>query len=282
MKNFYHDFSIMQQVKFKPIALFHESQEFSRFYQLPFNMLSITLRSEGEDASIVTNLKTGEVRKSRENMIALVPCNLPQFYQHTLRSERLCIHFQLELFPGVDIYSNCNRCFKEYSPALRQEAWEIFQISDPILRLSRCTEFALRFCHRHWPETYPVNFEKIHQYENMLHTISANISGTTRVKDMAELLHYSFRNFDREFQKLFNMSPKTYLQRELMSRAAAYLANPAENVKSVAEKLRFVNEFHFSRFFKKMTGFPPSQYHKMTSKYISIPEEKKKNERKQT
>lgn len=271
MEKFYITYPVNQSLKFKPIAIFHESTEYARFYQLPFNMLSVTLRSEGENASVVTNLKTNEVRKSQENMIAMVPCNLPQFYQHTLRNERLNIHFQLELFPGVDVFSGCEYCPTEISPELRQKAWEIFQIEDPILRLSCCTAFALDFCHRHWPKEYPVNFDKIERYKGLLEKVSKHISAETRVTDMAKMAGLSLRSFDREFHELFKMSPKSYLQRELMNRAASSLANPRETVKSIAEELGFANEFYFSRFFKKMSGMPPSHYQKMTSKYSLMP-----------
>ena len=273
MEKFYTSYPINQTLKFKPIAIFHESVEFSRFYQLPFNMLSIVLRSEGEKASVITNLKTGEVRESCENQIAMVPCNLPQFYQHTLRNERLNIHFQLELFPGVDVFSGCDHCMMEVSPELRQKAWEIFQIQDPILRLSCCTSFALNFCHRHWPKEYPVNFEKVNRYKELLEKISKHISAETRGANIAKMAGLSQRSFDREFHELFKMSPKAYLQRELLSRAATCLANPRESVKSIAEKLGFANEFYFSRFFRKMSGMPPSHYQKMTTQYSLMPEE---------
>ncbi|HBJ96784.1 MAG TPA: hypothetical protein DDZ11_10345 [Lentisphaeria bacterium] len=145
---FYRPVPLNYQVAFSLVNVFHESTEFVRNYTLPFNLLTIHLREEDDESSVAENLRTGEVYRARLNDITLVPAGMPQQYRHTLRSERLSIHFRLELYPGIDVFSEGGSRIIENSPELRAEAEEIFREPNRVLMLSRCQEFALRFCHR--------------------------------------------------------------------------------------------------------------------------------------
>lgn len=265
-KEFYTSYPLHRQVRFTLVNVFHESVSFTRTYTLPFNMLSVCIRSEDEDASVARNLKTGEVYRNRENDIAMIPFNLSQEYRHTLRNERYGIHFKLELYPGIDVFNGLDHRIVENSPELRREADRIFQIKDPFLMLSRCTEFALEFSHRHWPEHYHIDIEKIKRYEPLLHELKNSIDAELRVEHMAEKRHRSIGNFTREFHEVFHQTPKHYIQTELFRKAAIMLLSPDETVKSVADKLNFSSEFYFSRFFKRISGISPKDYRETSKK----------------
>jgi len=107
---------LVNQAQFSMVLVFKEQTSYIRNYICPYNMISICLRAEGQDASVMTNLKTGEIHSTRENEILMIPHNLPQQYHHTLRFEQLSIQFRLELFPGVDVFSGQDSIFVEYSP----------------------------------------------------------------------------------------------------------------------------------------------------------------------
>ena len=260
VKPFYHPYPVGRQSDFTLVAVFHESQEFIRNYTLPFNMIAICLRSEGPDASVSTNLRTGERFSMRENDITLIPCNLSQQYCHTTRNERYGIHFKLELYPGVDVFSGCTGRITENSPELRREAEDIFAEKDPVLMLSRCREFALRFCHRHWPEQYGFHPEKVRMFEEILRYVRNSISAELTVEKVAEKMHRSPENFARVFHAVFHRTPKQFLQEELFRKAAQMLLDPEASVKSVADELNFSSEFYFSKFFKRLSGSSPREY----------------------
>lgn len=251
-----------RQAEFTLVNVFHECTEYVRNYTLPFNMLTIHLRAEGDDASVVENLRTGKVYRARMNDITLIPAGLPQQYRHTLRSERYSIHFRLELYPGIDVFSEGSSRIVENSPELRAEAEEIFREPNRVLMLSRCREFALRFCHRYWPEREPVRAERARFFEPVLRQVRRSLSAELQVADMAEIAGCSRGYFVREFQAVFGQSPKEYLQHELYRRASVLLLAPGASVKSVADELRFSTEFNFSRFFKRLSGLSPNAYRK--------------------
>lgn len=260
-KSFHQTVPLENQIHFSLVNVFRESQDFHRNFTLPFNMISICTRAEDEDAGIITNLENGEVFHLHENDITLVTCNLPQQIHCTSRSERYGIHFRLELYPGYDVFSGVRMRVVENSPGLRREADEIFAIQDPVLKLARCTDFALRFCFKHWPEHYHFDEERLDQFIPLFHDIPNRITAELRVEDLAEQLHCSTDNFTRQFRELFHRTPKQYLQEELFRRASFLLLSPDESIKSVADKLKFSSEFNFSRFFKRLSGgLSPKEY----------------------
>lgn len=249
-----------KQIRFTLVAVFRESVEFCRNYTLPWNILDICIRSEGKDASRVINLKTGEECSSRENQVSMYPCNLPQQYRHTLRNEHLSIHFKLELFPGVDVFAGQDHIFTEYSPELTVRAREIFAVRDPVLLLSRCQEFALHFCHRHWPERYGFELDPMRRFTPVLEYIRSAADARTGINDLARLMRMPESTFCRSFHETFRISPKGFLQQELFSRAAKLMLCPDMTVKQAAARLKFSSEFYFSHFFKRICGLSPKQY----------------------
>ena len=257
---YYYGVPVLRQARFTMVAVFRESVEFCRNYTRPWNMLDICTRSEGEEASRVINLKTGEEFSSREDLISMCPCDLPQQYRHTFRNEHCAIHFKLELFPGVDVFSGQDHVIREYSPELAARAREIFALKDPVLCLSQCQEFALHFCHRHWPKRYAFETAPMQRFADVLAYIRSCADARTGIGELARLMHMPESSFCRLFHETFKTPPKSFLQRELCSKAAWLLMNPEMTVKEAAEQLHFSSEFYFSHFFKRLTGLSPKQF----------------------
>lgn len=80
------------------------------------------------------------------------------------------------------------------------------------------------------------------------------------VNELAEYEGMSRGAFSREFARRFGIPPKQYLERMLMRRAETLLRQPGMNVRTTAEKLRFSNEFYFSRFFRRHAGVSPNEF----------------------
>ena len=253
---------LQNQARFYFEEVFHESREYIRNYTLPFDMIGVCTLSEGTDASVWRNLQTGETLSLKENDITLVPYNLAQQYHHTLRNERYGIHFRLELYPGVDVFSGCDHVIVENSRVLREEADAIFATQDPILMLARCQEFALRFCLRHWPPRYHWRLEAMKPFEPVLHYIREHGSAATGVEELALLKGCSPDHFTREFRSVFHVPPKMFLQRELFAKATRLLRSPSMTIREIANELDFSSEFYFSKFFKRISGLSPREWRK--------------------
>ncbi len=262
MNTFNIPYSLTGDTRFSFVAVFRESTEYCRLFTLPFDMLAICVRENESDPSVAEVLERGERFPFHCNDISLTTCDTPMRYRYTPANEHLCIHFRLELFPGVDVFSGVRRRFVENSPELRREGEAIFAETDPILMLSKCREFALKICHRHWPEQYPFDRNRIQPFRPMLDFVRNRVDAAVGIPAMAAMTGWSEGYFTRTFHEVFHQSPKQYLQRELFSRAAQLLLDPGATVKSVAAELKFSSEFYFSRFFKRLSGISPLEYRK--------------------
>lgn len=250
----------IHQAHFTMMAVFKEKVSYRRNYTCPFNMIDIFSEAEGEDSAVIRNLQTGETYSIEENMITMCPYNLPQNYLFTLRNEHLCIHFTLELFPGVDIYSGQEHMYVEHSPEQTRRAKEIFEVEDPVLRLSLCQEFALAFCHRHWPERYAFEMEPAKRFSEVLEYVRLYATAQTSIWELAKIMHMQDSAFSREFYETFHIHPKKFLQKEIFYKSVRLLLTPGVSIKETALRLKFSSEFNFSRFFKRISGFSPTEY----------------------
>lgn len=258
------------QPHFSFVEVFRESTAYCRIYKLPFDMISICTREDPQNPSFAENMETGEIYRFKENDISFMPRNIPARYTYTTANEHLCIHFRLELFPGVDVFSGEHSRKVIHSRELRQRAETIFKEQDPILKLAGCQEFALNICRMHWPQKYTFNFEALQVYEPVLRHVRAHVSAEMQIAELAQLLGFSEGYFSRNFHRTFGESPKQYLQKELFWRAARLLSNPAMNVKSTAVELRFSSEFYFSKFFKRLSSLSPLEYRKRSAELLGV------------
>ena len=69
----------------------------------------------------------------------------------------------------------------------------------------------------------------------------------------------SLRTLERFLQRTTNMTPEAFLMRKLHERCLADFER-GMSVKEVANKAHFVDQFTFSRSFKKYMGVPPSAF----------------------
>ncbi len=85
---------------------------------------------------------------------------------------------------------------------------------------------------------------------------------TTLVEDIAWKLGLSTEHFIRIFKSEMNITPHQYSIRLRVQDAATKLLTTDKSIGKIAGDLSFENQFHFSRVFKKCTGFSPSEYRK--------------------
>lgn len=72
-------------------------------------------------------------------------------------------------------------------------------------------------------------------------------------------------------KKVSGKSPTTLIQHQVVRQAKHLLAAATDNVGEIAYQLAFSDPFAFSKFFKKHTGFAPSQYRERAAQAAPLP-----------
>ncbi|MDD5596948.1 MAG: AraC family transcriptional regulator [Victivallaceae bacterium] len=80
------------------------------------------------------------------------------------------------------------------------------------------------------------------------------------VEEMAEFCNLSDDQFRRLFFRRTGMLPKIYIDRLKMQKAGELLKSRRLKVTEIAQRLGYVDQYHFSRRFKKLTGMSPRRY----------------------
>ena len=69
--------------------------------------------------------------------------------------------------------------------------------------------------------------------------------------------------FRRMFREKYDISPKQYIQNLRIKKAEGLLHSEYLSITSIAEQTGFSSVYHFSRSFKKATGYTPTEYAKL-------------------
>ncbi|GAF64642.1 putative DNA-binding protein [Bacillus sp. TS-2] len=81
-----------------------------------------------------------------------------------------------------------------------------------------------------------------------------------KVSELCKMVHLEKSQFYTYYEKFFFISPKADLLNARMNKAKQLLKNKASIIQIVAESCGFFSASHFSRQFKRSTGFTPKEY----------------------
>ncbi len=82
------------------------------------------------------------------------------------------------------------------------------------------------------------------------------------VSEMAEYCNLSDQQFRRLFHACTGLSPKKYIDKIKINLACEKLLSTDDSIGEIAASLGYVNQYHFSKRFKQITGTSPRQYQK--------------------
>jgi len=108
----------------------------------------------------------------------------------------------------------------------------------------------------HFNESSSIHIEK------SLKIMQDNITKDLTLEDITSKLDLSDSYFIRLFKRKMKTTPMKYFTKLKIEAATYMLTNSHLQLHSIAEKLNFYSEFHFSRVFKQYTGLAPSVYRK--------------------
>lgn len=98
------------------------------------------------------------------------------------------------------------------------------------------------------------------QFSKVFDTIEQHLGADLRMSVIARAHGTGVDAFSVAFSRATGISPKEYLTRRINQEALSLVINTDLKMKEIADKLRFSDEFYFSRFFKKLNGCSPSVY----------------------
>ena len=114
-------------------------------------------------------------------------------------------------------------------------------------------------------------YSELNYYERIqksIDYIESNIDNAIDLNSAAREAFMSPSNFYRMFFALVGHSVKEYIRLRRISLAASDLINSKDNIIDIAVKYGFDSRDSFTRAFKRITGFLPSEYRKQKSKFI--------------
>jgi len=92
--------------------------------------------------------------------------------------------------------------------------------------------------------------------------MSEHLDEPLRVSALAALANLSPAHFAVRFKEQTGCAPRDYLHLLRIHRACQLLRSSALNVKEIAARVGYQDQFHFSRQFKAFQGVSPSEYRK--------------------
>lgn len=198
----------------------------------------------------------------------LIPAGSRYTYMCTDVIHKFYVHFNMELFPGTDLFSRFDSFqVLPYSP----------ELLDTILSEAKKESLTglLHLKAIFWKivfdfflagtdgSDYMELFKGFYRQEEVLHYLSSHLCATLRIQDLSDALHIPAHQLSRSFRQDTGQGLKEYMEQMLMQKAKHLLLRTSIPIYEISETLGFSDPFYFSRFFKKMEGASPRDYRKL-------------------
>lgn len=176
------------------------------------------------------------------------------------------VHFNLEVFPGVDLFLRQKRSYHAEKPDWIAAIRRMVELRDPlqwVAALHALIWEALSTLLRESNVTAENLLGGYSRYEPLFEFLLDHCTAGIDVAQMARIMHMNKETFTKKFIYDTGLSPKRFFSRLLVKRAERILAGTELSIREVADQLNFCNEFYFSRFFRRHLGCSPREYRKL-------------------
>ncbi len=210
--------------------------------------------------------------ETENGSVPLLPGNMyliPPYYRINLRTEdkieKFYFHFTTE-FDGIEIFEGLKSCLRlPMSKDFLLRFTNIFEsneIADLLLFKSIVYETVSIFVRAYLPEIQS-RLILASKYKAVLHYIDENLSAILSAKEIAEKLNVSYLSLTRGYRKDNGITLNSFIRSKVIYKAIHLLLQSKKTVKSISEDLGFIDEFYFSRFFKKHMEYSPREYRRV-------------------
>lgn len=134
------------------------------------------------------------------------------------------------------------------------EEYSTFGPSSPLAHAY--TQALLLIVERYWTEASPVPHNAV---DVVIQYIQTNYSRPLSIRHLAETAHISQSYLAHRFRQKTGFSLMRYVQRVRIEEATRLLSTTDYPISNIARQVGFTDPLHFSRVYKKMKGFTPSE-----------------------
>jgi len=118
------------------------------------------------------------------------------------------------------------------------------------------TQALLLIVERYWTEASPVPHDVV---DVVIQYIQTNYSRPLSIRRLAKTAHISPSYLAHRFREKTGISLMRYVQKVRIEEATRLLSTTDHAISAIARQVGFTDPLHFSRVFKKMKGFSPTE-----------------------
>jgi AraC-like DNA-binding protein/quercetin dioxygenase-like cupin family protein len=211
----------------------------------------------------------GECIALRPERLYLIPAQVVHSYGTADHVIIRWLHFTAQLLGGLDLFDFLE-CACDVTPADPDHVAELmarivraFESATPASEVEQrglLMEALALFVATADPESQAARRRHFERFRNVLAHIDSHLSAPLRVAELAELMHLDQAYFSRLFSRHFGCSPAKYITRKRIQAAQRMLLQSDDTLAALAARLGFVDAFHLSKVFKRLTGVTPSAF----------------------
>lgn len=196
----------------------------------------------------------------------LLPGNMPVQLRCEDRAEAVYFSLLTEWLPGVDPLLEWTTREPRLAGTCDIGEWRDWLNSDPAIGVSEILRIRGKLAS--WVASAIPELEDLLSHHLKLNTqftevfglIKKELGANLSLARLAQAHGTTIKAFSAAFTRSMKVSPSDYVARRLNEQAVHLVINSNLRMKEIADKLKFTDEFYFSRFFKKMNGESPSLY----------------------